>query len=84
METIAKRAEQPTLSGGGEQVLVRYEHQLNTEEDLAATTIRNYLSDLRHFVVWCESVCKQGQEEELSFTPGAVTTATLTDYRAYL
>ena len=84
METTAKRAGRPTLSGIGEQVLVQYERRLRTEEDLTAVTIRNYLSDLRHFAAWCETIWKQGREEEPSFTPETVTTPTISDYRAYL
>lgn len=84
METIAKRAGRPTLSRTGEQVLGQYEQRLCIEEDLTAAAVRNYLSDLRHFAAWCESIWKQGQEEEPSFTPRAVTTPTLTDYRTYL
>jgi integrase/recombinase XerD len=84
METIAKRAKRPLLSGTGEQVLAQYEQRLRTEEDLSSVTIRNYLSDLRHFAVWCESVWSQGREGKSPFTPAAVTTPTLTDYRTYL
>ncbi len=84
MEMIAKRAKRPQLSGTGEHILEQYERRLRTEEDLTAVTIRNYLSDLRHFAVWCESNWKQGREEEPPFTPEAVTTPTLTDYRSYL
>jgi integrase/recombinase XerD len=84
MTTSPKRANQPALSGPGEQILAQYEHQLCIEEDLAHATIRNYLSDLRHFAVWCESTWKQGQEAEPAFRPGAITTPTLTDYRTYL
>src|SRR5712691_3313216 len=84
METTAKRAGRPTLSATGEQVLAQFERRLRTEEDLTAVTIRNYLSDLRHFAAWCETIWKQGREEEPSFTPEAVTTPTLTDYRSYL
>src|SRR5690348_11252694 len=84
METITKRASRPALFEAGEQVLAQYEQRLRTEEDLTAVTIRNYLSDLRHFAAWCESIWKQGREEELSFTPEAVTTPTLIDYRTYL
>src|SRR5229473_8246534 len=69
METTTKRAKRPLLSVAGEQVLAQYEHQLRTKEDLAAATIRNYLSDLRHFVVWYESVWQQRQEEGFLFTP---------------
>jgi integrase/recombinase XerC len=84
METITKRAQRPTLSGTGEYVLAHYERRLRTEEDLTAVTIRNYLSDLRHFAAWCECIWKQGREEDSPFTPEAVTTPTLTDYRTYL
>ena len=84
METITKRANRPVLSEPGEQVLTQYERRLRTEEDLSAVTIRNYLSDLRHFAAWCEAIWKRGREEESSFTPRTVTTPTLTDYRAYL
>src|SRR5258705_32801 len=84
METISKRAKQPHISGGGGHVLAQYEQRLRVEEDLSSATIRNYLSDLRHFAAWCESIWKQGREEEPSFTPGAITTPTLTDYRTYL
>ncbi|HEU5377537.1 MAG TPA: tyrosine-type recombinase/integrase, partial [Ktedonobacteraceae bacterium] len=59
-------------------------HQLRIEEDLAYATIRNYLSDLRHFAAWCEFTWKQGRESEPSFIPEAVTTPALTDYRMYL
>lgn len=84
METIAKRAKRPALSGTGEQVLSQYERQLRTEEDLSAATIRNYLSDLRQFMAWCESIWQQGREDARSFTPEAVTSPTLTHYRAHL
>ena len=84
METTAKRAKQPALSETGEQVLKQYEQRLRIEEDLTAATIRNYLSDLRHFVAWCEFLWQQGREEGRSFTPEAVTSPTLTHYRTYL
>jgi integrase/recombinase XerD len=84
METIAKRAKRPALSSTGERVLAQYERQLRTKEDLTAVTIRNYLSDLRHFAAWCESIWKQGREEDLPFTPARVTTPTITGYRTYL
>ena len=84
METNTKRANQPVLSETGEQVRTQYERRLRTEEDLTSATVRNYLSDLCHFAVWCEALWKQGREDESAFTPGAVTTPTLTDYRAYL
>lgn len=69
MTTTTRRANQPALSGSGEQVLARYEHQIRIEEDLAHATIHNYPSDLRHFAAWCEFMWKQGRETELSLTP---------------
>jgi len=57
---------------------------LRTAEDLTAATIRNYLSDLRHFAAWYESRGSLGREEALAFCPEAITTPTITDYRAYL
>lgn len=84
METSTRRNNQPALSELGEQILAQYVQRLRVEEDLAQATIRNYLSDLRHFAAWCEFVWKQGRETGSSFTPGAVTTPTLTEYRAYL
>jgi integrase/recombinase XerD len=84
VETITKRAKRPALSKAGEQALAQYEQRLRREEDLTAVTIRNYLSDLRHFAAWCEATWKQGREEDLPFTPARVTTPTMTDYRTYL
>src|SRR5947209_2010987 len=84
METTAKRAKRPVLSNVGEQELAQYERRLCTEEDLTDVTIRNYLSDLRHFGAWCESTWKQGREEDLAFMPEKVTTPTITDYRTSL
>ena len=79
-----KRVAQPVLSDAGELVLNHYEQRLRVEEDLSATTIRNYLSDLRQFAAWCEGNWQQGREDAASFLPEAVTTPTLTDYRTYL
>jgi integrase/recombinase XerD len=84
METIAKRAKRPRLSETGEHVLAQYEQRLRIEEDLSRATIRNYLSDLRHFAAWCESTWKQGREEDLAFTHERVTTPTITGYRTHL
>jgi integrase/recombinase XerD len=47
-------------------------------------TLRNYLSDLRQFAAWCETSWEEGSEQEVFFTPAAVTTPTITRYRAYL
>ena len=79
-----KRGALPAISAPGEVALDHYEQVLRTEEDLSAVTIWNYLSDLRRFAVWYEVCFQRGQEESLPFTPTAVTTPTLTAYRAYL
>lgn len=84
METIARRAKRPTLSATGELALAQYERRLHTEEDLSSATVRNYLSDLRHFAAWCESTWEQGREQGQAFTPERVTTPTITGYRTYL
>jgi integrase/recombinase XerD len=79
-----RRAGRPALSPPGQQVLNQYEQQLRMEEDLATATIRNYLSDLHHFAAWYESMRCLGREEAPAFRPEAITTPTMTDYRAYL
>lgn len=79
-----RRIALPTVSRSGQQTLDAYEQVLRNEEDLAAVTIRNYLSDLRQFAAWCESTWTRGREGEHCFTPATVTTPTITDYRAYL
>jgi integrase/recombinase XerD len=84
MKTIAKRAKQPPLSEDGEYSLAQYERRLRVEEDVSSATIRNYLSDLRQFMAWCESLWQQGREDTPSFVPEAVTTPTLTQYRISL
>lgn len=79
-----RREGRPALSSIGQQILGQYKQQLCTAEDLTTATIRNYLSDLHHFVAWYESLRKQGCEEEPVFRPEAITTPTITDYRTYL
>lgn len=74
----------PTVSPTGQQALDAYERVLRNEEDLSTVTIRNYLSDLRQFIAWCELTWTRGREEEQCFNPAAVTTPTITDYRAYV
>jgi integrase/recombinase XerD len=83
-EMTMKRAAQPVLCQSGERALMCYQQRLRIEEDLSAVTIRNYLSGLRQFVVWCELTWLGGREESASFTSEAVTTPTLIDYRMYL
>jgi len=78
------RPSQPYLSAVGEEWLSRYAQTLSLKEDLRPASIRNYLSDVRQFVAWCERSWRQGTEQETSFDPARVATPTLTAYRAHL
>lgn len=77
-----KRKAHPPLSHSGHEALTSYEHWLREREDLTQASIRNYLSDLRHFIAWYET------EREVHvhdfFTPQGITTPALTRYRSYL
>ena len=81
-----KRNAMPDLSRSGEQSLVQYEQHLRVEVDLSPTSIRNYLSDIRQFMAWCERDWSAGQEDEdqMFFSPEHVATPTITAYRAFL
>ena len=59
-----KRQAQPGISEGGQQTLDQYEQVLQQNEDISLVTIRNYLSDLRQFIAWCESLWQQGRETQ--------------------
>jgi integrase/recombinase XerC len=77
------RNAQPEISEEGQQALDQYMQVLQHLEDLSPITIRNYLSDLRQFIAWCEWSWHQGQEDHC-FTPQAVAPALLMRYRDYL
>lgn len=79
-----RRASQPIISPAAEQHLAQYATTLQEVEDLPPTTIRNYLSDLWHFVAWCEATWHEGQEHGQTFAPLRITTPLLTRYRSYL
>lgn len=79
-----KRAANPALSPGAQAWLDRYAAHLREEVDLSAVTVRNYLSDLRHFAAWCEAAWASGDEPGATFAPQALTTPTITRYRAWL
>lgn len=81
---MKKRSGRPALSNGGQQALGQFEQYLNAEQDLSAPTVRNYLSDLRQFVYWCEATWEEGREDGQPFTPTAVATPAITRYRSYL
>lgn len=75
-----KRQAQPMLSEDGQHALDQYAQVLENLEDLSPITIRNYLSDLRQFIAWCEGAWRSRQEER-SFTPQAVAPSLLILYR---
>lgn len=77
-------AEKPTLSEAGQRELERYGRYLREEQDLSAATLRNYLSDLRGFAVFCESSWSEGEGSAESFSPSTVTTPVITMYRSHL
>ncbi|MDN5698373.1 MAG: phage integrase N-terminal SAM-like domain-containing protein, partial [Rubrobacter sp.] len=76
--------DKPTLSVVGEKEIERYGRYLREEQDLSAATVRNYLSDLKGFALFCESSWSEGEESEESFSPTSVTTPTITMYRSHL
>jgi integrase/recombinase XerD len=77
-----KRKAHPPLSHAGLEALASYEHWLREREDLTSASIRNYLSDLRHFIAWYEAERKA--EVHDCFTAQGITTPALTGYRTYL
>lgn len=80
-----KRKAQPLLSEASQQTFDQYTHVLQDVEDLSAVTIRNYLSDLRQFMAWCEDGWCKRQNGQF-FTPQAIAPAPslLMRYREYL
>jgi integrase/recombinase XerD len=78
-----KRKAQPLLSEDGQHALDQYTQVLQHLEDLSAVTARNYLSDLRQFIAWCECSWRNVQEDR-TFTPQAVAPSLLVRYRDYL
>ena len=82
-----KRQANPPLSTSGERALAQYEQALRGQEDLTPASIRNYLSDLRHFIAWyeaCAAECATDTLVNSRFDLSAITTPTLTRYRTYL
>ncbi len=79
-----KRIAHPPLSCSGQEALVLYEHWMHGREDLTQASIRNYLSDLCHFIAWFETEREANVHNDATFTPQAITTPALTRYRRYL
>ncbi len=78
-----RREAQPLLSEDGQQALDQYAQVLQHLEDLSPVTWRNYLSDLRQFIAWCERSWRDTQEDR-TFTPQAIAPALLVRYRDHL
>jgi integrase/recombinase XerD len=78
-----RRAGKPTLSAAGQAALAAYAEHLQHQRDFRPATHRNYQSDLRQFVAWCEQTWR-ATDESAVFTPAHLTTPTLTAYRAQL
>jgi len=79
-----RRTGKPALSGLGQHALGQYAAYLRDDADMRPATLRNYLSDVRQFMAWCEATWAAGRETGESFNPAAVTTPALTRYRAHL
>jgi integrase/recombinase XerD len=79
-----KRAGQPAISHAGTEALNQYKAYLQHKEDMSQVTIRNYRSDLRQFIAWCEASWREGHGSEQPFAPTSVVTPTLTWYWSHL
>jgi integrase/recombinase XerD len=82
-----KRQANPRLSSAGACALAHYEQTMRSQEDLAPASVRNYLSDVRHFMAWYEAREAErtvGDQTRSEFDVQAITTPTLTHYRSYL
>lgn len=77
-----QRTAHPALTPPEQEALASYEHRLREWEDLAVASIRNYLSDLRHFIACYET--ERDAPVHASFTPQGITTPAFTRYRTYL
>src|SRR6059058_616545 len=82
-----KRQANPRLSSAGMCALAHYEQAMRSQEDFAPASLRNYLSDVRHFMAWYEAREAEravGDQTKSEFDAAAITTPTLTRYRSYL
>ncbi|MBC7810415.1 MAG: tyrosine-type recombinase/integrase [Burkholderiales bacterium] len=76
------RAKMPALSPQAEGIMARFGQYLAEEQDLNIKTIRSYLSDLRQFCAWYETVWNDETTE--GFAPSQIATPTITRYRAFV
>jgi integrase/recombinase XerD len=80
---MTEPAIKPTISAQAQQLLTTYERHLTEALDLRPATVRNYISDLRGFMAWCEQTW-QADNASLVFSLERVATPTVTRYRDYL
>lgn len=76
-----KRQANLPLSHSGLTTLNHYQHALSEQQHLSPVSVRNYLSDLRHFIVRYE---QNNTSKNLAFTPQSLTASLLQEYRTYL
>ncbi len=74
----------PVISSAAQHLLSAYTGHLQEHQDLAAASRRNYISDLRQFLAWCDASWAVADDMPGGFRLQRVTTATLTRYRDYL
>lgn len=67
------------ISKQGEQTIQNFIQALNINQDLTPKTLKEYASDMKHFIRWFETA--EHQEEEVIFRIADVATQTLTRYR---
>ncbi len=80
-----KRASTPHVSSAGADAMAVYEAWMREREDLATASIRNYVSDLSHFIAWYEQRASQtAGDDGVLFSPREITTAVLLRYRDLL
>jgi LuxR family maltose regulon positive regulatory protein len=80
-----KRASTPPVSSAGARALAVYEVWMREREDLATASIRNYVSDLSHFIAWYEQWADHpAGDDGMLFSPREITTAVLLRYRDVL
>lgn len=81
---MSTRPPHPSLSPSAQSALEAYQHHLREEVDLQPATVRNYVSDVRHFMAWCEAIGSENRDTVQPFALERVATPTLTRYREYL
>jgi len=80
-----KRDSTPPVSSAGADALAVYEAWMREREALATASIRNYVSDLSHFIAWYEQRDSQtAGDDGVLFSPREITTAVLLRYRDVL